>query len=211
MLLFIIKYSKYFFHNSYIPALQNCIIYLLFLDTIYYWVHRLTHRIPIVKKTLHLTHHDAYHLLPLDFLNMNMFEYLIYIFIVNIIPLCFIKINVSEYIIVLVLITIHSIYIHSDNKENFILPGFINSKYHTYHHQIGGGNYSIYFSLWDDFMNTRINVPDNVPDNDYKIKKQKTGGKIVNEKEKKRKREKEKREREKEKKRRVKEKKMENT
>lgn len=51
---------------------------------------------------------------------------------------------------------IHSIYIHSDIPDDFILPMFINSKYHTLHHTVGQGNYAIFFPFWDDYMQTRV-------------------------------------------------------
>ena len=51
---------------------------------------------------------------------------------------------------------IHSIYLHSDISDEFILPMFINAKYHTLHHTLGQGNYSIFFSFWDDYMGTRL-------------------------------------------------------
>lgn len=126
------------------------------IDTIYYWVHRLSHRIPFIKRAMHNTHHDIYNLLPIDFLHVSVIEYVLYIVTTNILPLLFINVSILEYSTILIITLVHQIYTHSDIKSQFILPVFINSKYHKYHHQIGGGNYSVFFPFWDNYMKTRI-------------------------------------------------------
>jgi sterol desaturase/sphingolipid hydroxylase (fatty acid hydroxylase superfamily) len=95
---------------------------------------------------------------------------------VFIIPLLFIKINLSEFLIANSVIYYHAIITHSEKDTNFVLPLFINSNYHKYHHQIGRGNYGILFSIWDDYMGTRIpkinikNHNKRIKDNNKRIK-----------------------------------------
>jgi sterol desaturase/sphingolipid hydroxylase (fatty acid hydroxylase superfamily) len=61
-----------------------------------------------------------------------------------------------EYSLTHVISLLHEIYVHSEYNYKYLIPLFTNSKYHKKHHHIGGGNYGIYFSIWDDYMNTKI-------------------------------------------------------
>ena len=108
--------------------------------------------------------------MPMDFLYIDLFELFTYISLYTIIPLCTMKF--IDYIIYLFIIILHHIYLHCNTKTKFILPFFINSKYHYYHHSIGKGNYSVFFPLWDNYMKTRIK----------KSKKQKKSQKLKNRK-----------------------------
>lgn len=143
---------------SWIPDLKTIIIYLLVLDCLIYWIHRITHRTPLLRKYLHETHHDVFYLLPMDFYNANISEYLIY----NIsmyIPLLFISIPYFDFVIASLIVFAHSVYTHCETDLPFGIPMFIDSTYHRYHHQIGKGNYSTYLTIWDEFMKTRIPTP----------------------------------------------------
>ena len=147
---------KNIYSNIETPNIITIIAYLLIVDTFIYWVHRLIHRTPFLKQALHATHHNAYDLVPLDIFYTDFTENILYSFIAGYIPLLFINVNLIEYIAVIILIFYHSLYTHSESEERFIIPYFIDSTYHKYHHQIGKGNYSVYFSFWDDYMGTRI-------------------------------------------------------
>jgi sterol desaturase/sphingolipid hydroxylase (fatty acid hydroxylase superfamily) len=61
-----------------------------------------------------------------------------------------------EYIVILLISLWHACYTHSEIKDNFAIPLFIKSKYHKKHHRIGGGNYSIFFNIWDEYMGSKI-------------------------------------------------------
>ena len=153
------------FYNTFsngIPSLKNIIITLLVTDTVYYWFHYTSHFIPLIKKYMHSTHHNIGRVLPLDTYYLDFLDYIIYLLLVIYLPLFFVE-NISEYFILLCISMIHSIYIHSDIPGDFILPMFINSKYHTLHHTVGQGNYAIFFPFWDDYMQTRVKelpIPD---------------------------------------------------
>ncbi len=137
-------------------SLPNIISYFLIVDTLNYWIHRITHRTPILKKWLHQTHHDCVNLLPSDTFYINHMEHILYNIINQFIPLLFININLIEFIILMIIYFLYSIYLHSEDKSTFFIPWFVTSKYHQKHHHIGGGNYSIFFNIWDKHMNTLI-------------------------------------------------------
>ena len=148
-------YYGNFVNSLSIPMLKNIIIVLLATDTLYYWIHSTSHYIPIIKKLMHSTHHTLAGLLPLDTFYLDFIDHTIYVILTLYLPLLFIN-NYIEYSIVILISLIHSTYLHSDTSLPFILPMFIDSKFHTLHHSIGMGNYSIFFPFWDDYMGTRI-------------------------------------------------------
>jgi len=150
--------------NGHFPNLITIFSYLVIVDTCLYWVHRTIHRTPFLKEHLHMTHHTAHDLIPLDLYYIDVKEHLLYTSLVATVPLLFININIVDYLIVNVIVFCHSLYTHSASVKKFSLPYFIDSKYHKYHHQIGKGNYAVFFNIWDNYMGTRI-----------KPKKKKTG------------------------------------
>lgn len=156
IIIFMIVLKFHTFRTYWIPKIANILIYFIITDTIYYWVHRLIHRTPFLKKTIHSTHHEAIKLLPLDIFYTDYKDNIIYALLLSCLPLLFINISIIEYIIVSVIFFIHSIYTHFETKNSFWIPLFIDSKHHKYHHQIGGGNYSVFLSIWDDYMKTKI-------------------------------------------------------
>jgi len=136
--------------------IKNIIFYFILVDTLYYWFHRISHRIPIIKSYIHSTHHNLFYLLPLDYANLNIVDFNMYMFINVVFPLLITNTSIFEYLIITTIMFLHSVYIHSDVNFKFFIPLFITSKYHKYHHQIGGGNYGQFFSIWDEYMNTRL-------------------------------------------------------
>jgi sterol desaturase/sphingolipid hydroxylase (fatty acid hydroxylase superfamily) len=159
ILCIVFKDTLFITRSSWLPDLKSILLYLVVIDAFIYWIHRITHRVPYLRKLLHETHHDVFYLLPMDFLNVNTLEYLIYLVITNIVPLSFLSITLVEYFIVFTLIFTHSIYTHCETDLPFGIPLFIDSTYHRYHHQIGKGNYTTYLTIWDEFMKTRIPIP----------------------------------------------------
>ncbi len=138
------------------PKLQNIVFYFIVVDTIYYWTHRIIHKNPTLKQFFHFTHHEAIDLIPMDIFYTDYKENILYLLIIYIFPLLFIHMNFIEYVMILIISFYHSYYTHSDVKNKFILPLFIDSKYHKKHHTIGRGNYSILFNIWDQYMDSKI-------------------------------------------------------
>jgi len=137
------------------PMLKNIIIAFLFIDTLHFWEHYMTHQISFIKKAIHSTHHTITNILPLDSIYLDNIDFIIYTIINFYAPLLFIN-NYIEYIILILITGLHSAFLHSDISTSFILPMFNNPKFHTLHHTIGSGNYSVFFPFWDDYMGTRI-------------------------------------------------------
>jgi len=152
----LVIYFKKIYTDVNFPSISNIIIYLLITDTFHYWIHRIIHRTPFLKENFHVTHHSAFHLVPNDIFYIDIKENFLYVFLTGVVPLLFIHVNIFEYLIVNLIVFYHALYTHSETKDKFILPLFIDSNYHKYHHQIGKGNYSIIFPIWDNYMGTRI-------------------------------------------------------
>ena len=145
------------FSNHLIPKLQNIIFYFITTDALYYWIHRIIHKTPLLKNIFHSTHHEATHVAPLDIFYTDYKENILYTLVIYIIPLLFIELNIVEYLIIITISFYHAYYTHSDIKNNFIIPLFIHSKYHKKHHTIGGGgNYSVFFNIWDEYMGSKL-------------------------------------------------------
>jgi sterol desaturase/sphingolipid hydroxylase (fatty acid hydroxylase superfamily) len=138
------------------PSIMNIISFILIVDFFYYIYHRTVHRIPFLKKHLHETHHDKNPLLPHDFVYSSYLEHIINIFIVAYIPLLFMNVSRMDYVCAMAIEYTHLAYSHSELKNKFVFPLFIDSKYHQQHHHKGGGNYALYFNIWDKFMGTEI-------------------------------------------------------
>jgi len=149
------------FSKRNVISIPNVFFYLLIVDMFYYWYHRTIHRIPKLKEYVHSEHHNAYNVVPLDILHSTISESTINFVITNLFPLFLVDINLIEYLIINIILVTHSTYIHFESKSPNILPLFIDSSYHKYHHQIGKGNYSGFFPIWDNFMKTRIKITSN--------------------------------------------------
>lgn len=158
MAFFLSYCSGFLFQKGWLPNIQKIIFYLFIIDTLDYWTHRIIHRTPILKEIIHLKHHDAIDLIPLDAFYQSLYDYVIYVFYIIFLPILM-GINIPEAIIIYSIALSHSIYIHSEEEYEYFLPGFVNATFHKHHHQIGRGNYSIFFSTWDDYMKTRIPSP----------------------------------------------------
>lgn len=155
LLIFII--INYTFSTDLIPKLQNIIFCFITTDAVYYWIHRTIHKNPSLKEFFHFKHHEAIKLVPFDIFYTDYKENILYLFIIYIVPLLFIQLNIIEYLIIIIISFYHSYYTHSDIKNKFIIPLFIHSKHHKKHHTIGGGgNYSVFFNIWDEYMGSKL-------------------------------------------------------
>ena len=141
--------------SSGFPKIQNIITALLVIDTAVFFIHYISHLIPFIKNLIHSKHHTIIDLIPLDSLYLDSIDHIIYSILSFYIPLLFVE-NSIEYGIIIAIIGIHSLYLHSDNDSNFIIPFFTNAQYHTLHHTYGTGNFSVFFTHWDNYMETTV-------------------------------------------------------
>ena len=137
------------------PKIQNIIISLLAIDTAFFFMHYISHLIPFIKNLIHDKHHTLIDLVPLDSFYLDSIDHIIYSILLFYVPLLFVE-NSIEYGIVIAIIGIHSLYLHSDSNSEFIIPFFTNAKFHTLHHTYGTGNFSVFFTHWDNYMGTRV-------------------------------------------------------
>jgi sterol desaturase/sphingolipid hydroxylase (fatty acid hydroxylase superfamily) len=163
-------HARHILYNpSFFPRVSLLVFSLLTIDTAHYWIHRICHRTPALKKLIHNTHHDAYDLIPSDIFYMTLYDGLLYVMTLLVIPIL-LGVNLVEAFVLLIIALLHGLYIHSELTEPFVLPGFIHSSYHKNHHQIGKGNYAFLFPIWDDYMQTRIAPPADKQEKKDKIK-----------------------------------------
>jgi sterol desaturase/sphingolipid hydroxylase (fatty acid hydroxylase superfamily) len=149
-----IKYNL--FHEVYFLRIKNIIMYLFILDFMQYWLHRVIHRTACLKTNFHNTHHIEKKLIPLDFIHVDIYEYLVFFLGIHVFIAIFLKISLYEFICSSLIIFAHQYYTHSDSNIDFLIPFFNSSIYHKKHHIIGKGNYAMFFPIWDFIMNTMI-------------------------------------------------------
>jgi sterol desaturase/sphingolipid hydroxylase (fatty acid hydroxylase superfamily) len=138
------------------PSFKNIITALLLLDAFYYWTHYLEHYIPDLYNITHNQHHKSIDLIPIDAFHSDHIENIMYSIVFCAFPLLILE-NVYEYVFVTSIFYLHTMYLHSNLKNDFFLPFLNNTEYHNLHHTIGKGNYALYFPFWDDYMKTRLN------------------------------------------------------
>lgn len=133
----------------------SAVFFLLFSDTLIYWIHWGLHQIPWVYKNIHKIHHEfkvptpyaalAFH--PLDGWSQS----LPYHFF----PLLF-PMHKWLSLIGFVFVQMWSVLIH--DGVNYTPFEFINgAAHHTFHHGKFNYNYGQFFTFWDKIMNTHMN------------------------------------------------------
>jgi lathosterol oxidase len=129
-----------------ISVVLQVILYLLFTDSLIYWIHRWLHH-PLIYTPIHKLHHKwvvttpfashAFH--PVDgFLQST--PYHIYVF--------FFPLNKWLYVFLFIFVNFWTISIH--DGSGFYAGSIINgADHHTIHHRQFNYNYGQYFTFWD--------------------------------------------------------------
>ena len=136
------------------------IVWMIFLhDTYFYWTHRLLHR-PVCYEKIHITHHLSTNPDPWTALAFHPVEAAIQAAILPLIvcvlpahPLAILFFAIYK---VLMNVLGHSGYGLFPDKA-WLKKWFwwiTTSRDHDAHHQYGHGNFGLYFTLWDKWMNT---------------------------------------------------------
>ena len=128
-------------------------------ETYYYWLHRAMH-IPKVYRYIHQGHHDSiivssWTSFSFDWLE-SIFQVLIFYIIALIIPL-----HIYSILFLLIFLTI-SATVNDLNIEvyprffrnTFPFKYLIGATHHALHHKEFRTNYGLYFTFWDQWMNT---------------------------------------------------------
>ncbi|MBA3901450.1 MAG: sterol desaturase family protein [Bacteroidetes bacterium] len=141
---------------------------ILIHDTYFYWTHRLIHHPKLFRK-VHLVHHKTTNPTPWTSLAFHPWEAFVQALII---PLIVFIIPVQKFALVFYFIfqLAHNIYGHLGYE---LIPGFIRrsalgkylntSMYHNHHHKNFHGNYGLFFTFWDRWMDTLVpekNMPE---------------------------------------------------
>ena len=141
----------------YLPV--SFIIYTLLHETYYYWVHRAMHH-RSVYRVVHKAHHTSIAPSPWTAFSFHPWEALIESLIL---PLLIVLIPIHPVILgcYLLLMTVSSVINHLDIEiyPSWLLRSpvgklFIGATHHHYHHEEFNTNYGLYYTFWDQWMNT---------------------------------------------------------
>lgn len=150
----IINFSFKFWVNSIIMW----IIFTIFHDIYFYFIHAFAHTKVMMKK-VHIIHHISHHTSVLTSYSLHPIESFLYALITLIV---FID-NINFYSILIPIffqdyftILGHSWYEVSSNKikNTFLFKYFMTSTNHSIHHAKNNWNYGLYFLYLDNFFNT---------------------------------------------------------
>ncbi len=170
--LFFFNYRKFFFSDRIIPSISLIIILFIVVDALNYWMHRTWHRTPVLKQLIHLQHHDAVDVVPLDIYYLTTLDFLTITFS-YILSCIVLRSTYLEMMIIGLVFFLHGMYLHAEEKGPFFIPGFLDSSHHELHHHVGGGgNYGFFFSFWDTLLKTKLQQPAD-PDTNKKDTKEK--------------------------------------
>ncbi len=136
-------------------------VFAFFIDTWFYWAHRLMHTNEFLKK-VHNVHHRSYNVTPVTSYSFNIVEG-----VINMMPYWVILFLIPWHPLALFIFSLFGIfyigYIHlgydfgySWRRDHPILKWFYSSTHHSIHHQRYDGNFAVYFTFWDKLMGTEI-------------------------------------------------------
>ena len=132
---------------------------LFFHDMYFYWTHRLLH-LPGLYQKIHRVHHLSHNASPFTSLSFHPLEGIIQ---AAVLPLMVMIIPAHPYALFIFLIYMVYKNVRGHAGYEFTSAAYRNKKWnglHTYsihhnmHHAEGGGNYGLYFTLWDRVMKT---------------------------------------------------------
>ena len=152
------------FENSWIPSFDNIviqqIIFLLLIDFVYYWMHRIEHTTPFLW-AYHKFHHSAsemnvitsrrVHPIESDFIKAIFFA----------LPFALLGIPLYSFILIRIIIKVHGAIVHSGLNWNWGWFGkyiLLSPKYHSIHHSKApehqNRNYANHFPIFDHLFGT---------------------------------------------------------
>ncbi|NNJ89625.1 MAG: sterol desaturase family protein [Eudoraea sp.] len=128
-------------------------------DTYFYWTHRLIHH-RYLFKYVHKVHHQFTNPTPWSAFSFHPLEAIISMGIIPIIIFC-IPWHQSALITFVTFMTFYDVYIHLGFDLKQLRMGHWQNTAvdHNYHHQNARVNFGLYFTVWDQLMNTYKKLP----------------------------------------------------
>lgn len=130
-------YSPYFLHHF-----INYVKYILLLEFLFYLFHRLSHH-SIVYKYIHSNHHKNLTIYPIDAIDGNYLDNIIFEFSLHI-PLLIVNLNYYEYL------CFYNFY----STGNMIVHSKMITSIHVNHHRYFKRNYCLLFPIYDFIFST---------------------------------------------------------
>lgn len=132
----------------------SLVLYVLAMDTVFYWFHRVLH-LPFFYKRFHAAHH-RYH--PTSTFAATAIDFWD-IFSTGVVPVCcpplFFPVHVAVFFFYVWLSLVWSLYLHNVSIGGGSSGGVINTNAaHAVHHQTGFKNYAVFTTLWDRLCGT---------------------------------------------------------
>lgn len=141
------------------------IFYFFLWTLILYWIHRVSHSVPMIR-SIHLHHHRfiSLHLTKWHWNNLLLFNddwvSTLDLWITEVIPtLIFSAITGQWWISVFYYIWAAFVQETIEHNPNFNLPLLTSGKWHLIHHQ-SKFNYGLFFPIWDITFGTNIYIND---------------------------------------------------
>ena len=143
----IVQYNLHEYENwnesdTHSRILQN-IKFVIVLEFIAYWYHRLSHSITYIYKNSHCHHHTNLNTYPIDFLQVDYIDNTIHTLYMSL-PLYFVPMYHIDYTILYYIYTTGGFLVHSD----------IISQDHVIHHKMFKYNFCLLFPIFDILFGT---------------------------------------------------------
>jgi Delta7-sterol 5-desaturase len=142
---------------AWLPA--SVLLMLVFHDTYFYWMHRISHHKAIFR-FVHLVHHKSTNPSPLAAYSFHILETIMESGVIFILPFL-VPVHPLSFLLFSTIALLINVYGHLGYE---IMPKWFRtsslfqllstSVYHNLHHSKFRGNYGLYFRIWDRLLNT---------------------------------------------------------
>jgi sterol desaturase/sphingolipid hydroxylase (fatty acid hydroxylase superfamily) len=139
----IVQYKLQDYLEDSTSRILHNIQYILILEFIAYWVHRISHSITYIYKNSHSHHHSNHSIYPVDFLQVDYIDNAMHALYMSL-PLYFVPICNNDYTMIYYMYSIGGFLVHSDIITNV----------HVIHHKMFKYNFCALFPIFDIVFGT---------------------------------------------------------